>query len=92
MTTAYWYDNDNEMFAVVWKDNNNVKFMSNHQDVNPNKNVKRWSRQKKKEVAIQQPRSIANCNESMGGVDKMDWHINKYRIKILGKMALSNFH
>ena len=37
------------------------------------------------QVTVEQPNCIAEYNTNMGGVDKMDWMINKYRIKIRGK-------
>ena len=49
--------------------------------------MKRWSRQNKKQVTLNQPKCIADYNSHMGGVDKMDWLINKYRIKIRAKQC-----
>ena len=81
----YRMDSNSDIVAVVWKDNNNVKMLSNHQGTLPAQNVKRWSRQNKKQVTLNQPKCIADYNSHMGGVDKMDWLINKYRIKIRAK-------
>ena len=39
----------------------------------------------KMQITVEQPNSIAEYNTYMGGDDKMDWVINKYRIKIHGK-------
>ena len=38
-----------------------------------------------KQVTLNQPKYIADYNSHMDGVDKMDWLINKYRIKIRAK-------
>lgn len=81
----YRLDVTNKIFATVWKDNNIVKMLSNHQGVEPSENVGRWSRTEKKKVKVQQPFCIHQYNKYMGGVDKLDWNVNKYRIKIRGK-------
>ena len=78
-------DSKSDIFAVVWKDNNNVKMLCNHQGTLPVQKVKRWSRQNKKQVTLNQPKCIADYNSHMGGVDKMDWLINKHKIKIQAK-------
>lgn len=100
----YRYDEINEIFCLVWKDNSIVKMLSNHLEVLPLGRVQRWSRTEKKQVLIPQPNAIANYNKNMGGVDKLDWNIQKYRTKIRGKkwyfpiftnavdMALVNAH
>ena len=81
----YQMDSKSDIFAVVWKDNNNVKMLSNHQGTLPVQKVKRSSRQNKKQVTLNQPKCIADYNSHKGGVDKMEWLINKYRIKIRAK-------
>ena len=81
----YRMDSKSDIFAVVWKDNNNVKMLSNHQGTLPAQKVKTWTKQNKKQATLNQPKSIADYNSQMGGVDKMDWLINKYRIKIRAK-------
>ena len=81
----YRMDSNGDIFAVVWKDNNNVKILSNHQGTLPAQKVRRWSRRNKKQVTLNQPKCITYYNSHMGGVDKMDWLINKYRIKIRAK-------
>ena len=81
----YMFDRNNDIFATVWKDNNNVKLLSNYRGSQPTQKVKRWSKQKKMQVTVEQPKCLAEYNSYMGGVDKMDWMINKYRIKIRGK-------
>ena len=81
----YRMNSNSDIFAVVWKDNNNVKMLSNHQGTLPAQKVRRWIRQNKKQVILNQPKCIADYNSHMGGVDQMDWLINKYRIKIRTK-------
>ncbi|CAK9801055.1 PiggyBac transposable element-derived protein 3 [Anthophora plagiata] len=81
----YRFDMNNEIFCVVWKDNKCVKVLSNHQGIQPLTNVTRWSKSEKQQIKIDQPYCISNYNKFMGGVDKLDWNVNKYRIKIRGK-------
>lgn len=59
--------------------------LSNHEYVEPFSKVKRYCRKEKKHIEILQPDVIKNYNKYMGGVDKLDWHVQKYRIKIRGK-------
>ncbi|XP_017795699.1 PREDICTED: piggyBac transposable element-derived protein 3-like [Habropoda laboriosa] len=82
---VYRFDMNNEIFCVVWKDNKCVKVLSNHQGIQPLNNVTRWSKSEKKQIKIDQPYCISNYNKFMGGIDKLDWNVNKYRIKIRGK-------
>lgn len=81
----YKFDTNNEVLALIWKDNNAVKMLSNHQSIAPLAAVKRYSKTEKKYVDLLQPNLIGEYNKYMGGVDKLDWHVQKYRIKIRGK-------
>ncbi|XP_035227615.1 piggyBac transposable element-derived protein 3-like [Stegodyphus dumicola] len=47
--------------------------------------MKRWSRTEKKDIQVPQPKLISEYNKYMGGVYKMDWNVQKYRIRIRGK-------
>ena len=47
--------------------------------------MKRFSRAHKKDIQVPQPKLIAEYNGNMGGVDKMDWNVQKYRIRVRGK-------
>ncbi|XP_056637682.1 piggyBac transposable element-derived protein 3-like [Diorhabda sublineata] len=84
-TFDYRFDKNNDIFAVTSKDNNIVKLLSNHQGLDPIHFVSRYSRTDKKTVAVPLTSCISNYNKYMGGVVKLDWLINKYRIKILSK-------
>lgn len=84
-TYDYRFDENNDIFAVTWKDNNIVKVLSNHQGLEPIHHVSRYSRTDKKPATVPQPKCISDYNKYMGGVDKLDWLVNKYRIKIRGK-------
>lgn len=84
-TYDFVHDRESHVFAVSWKDNNTVKVMSNNEGLEPIQKVNRWSRNEKKYVKVDQPYCISSYNKSMGGVDRMDWYVNRYRIKIKGK-------
>lgn len=48
----YRFEKNTEIMAVMWKDNNCVKLLSNHETVHPVRHVKRWSKAEKKEVQV----------------------------------------
>ncbi|KAF6215702.1 hypothetical protein GE061_000033 [Apolygus lucorum] len=80
----YRFDDTNDIMLVTWKDNNIVRVM-NCQGVEKVEKVKRWSKEKKSMVPVPRPKCISSYNKYMGGVDKLDWLVNEYRIKIRGK-------
>ncbi len=47
--------------------------------------MKRCNRVEKKDILVPQPNLIADYNTHMGGVDKMDQNVQKYRIRNRGK-------
>lgn len=73
------------IIVVRWKDNNVVTMVSNCTGVNPLATVKRWSTLEKQKIAVPQPHTIATYNKVMGGTDRMDENISKYRIGFRGK-------
>ncbi|KAK9703448.1 Transposase IS4 [Popillia japonica] len=73
------------IIALKWNDNNIVCCLSNEAGVNPIHSTKRYSRKDKKIVQISQPHVISLYNRNMGGVDRSDENIAKYRISIRGK-------
>lgn len=81
----YCFDGENEVLFVKWYDNSCVTMGTNHQKIDPLTSTKRWSSASKKEVQIPQPHVISSYNKFMGGVDKLDWLIQKYRIAIRSK-------
>ena len=50
--------------------------------VEPIDQVRRWSEFSKKHIMIDRPHSIGVYNNYMGGVDKIDYLISLYRIKV----------
>lgn len=81
----YFYDEANSIFALTWNDNSCVKLMSNYLGLQPLEKVKRYSKKEKKECRIDRPNIVGQYNKYMGGVDKLDWNVQKYRIKFRGK-------
>ena len=81
----YSFDKINQVFGLVCKDNNTVKMLSNHQEVLPLHRASRWSKAEKRQLSIPQPDAVHHYNKDMGGVNKLDWLIQKYRIKIRAK-------
>ena len=53
--------------------------------VAPPQIAKRWSRAEAKRVEISQPFMVKHYNQTMGGVDRMDHNVDKYRISIRSK-------
>lgn len=68
----YRVDSDSEVIVCRSVDNGVVTFISNAHGVEPTQQVKRYSREKKAKVAVNQRLSIAKHNANMGGVDRMD--------------------
>lgn len=67
--------------AVIWKDNKAVKLVSTYCGELPKTKVKRFDRSKKKEIEIDCPQLVTEYNHNMGGVDLLDSHIGRYKIK-----------
>ena len=59
-----------------------VNVVSNKVGVHPLQTAKRWSRTESKQVTIPQPFMIRHYNSTMGGVDRTDQNIGKYRTVI----------
>ncbi|XP_036337526.1 piggyBac transposable element-derived protein 3-like, partial [Rhagoletis pomonella] len=76
---------DQNIIAVKWHDNNMVCLISNFAGLAPIHAVKRYSRQQKKNIQVEQPHLINMYNANMGGVDRSDQNISLYRISIRGK-------
>ena len=74
-----------EKAVVVWKDNGAVIMASNCFGSEPIQKAKRWDRKEKKEVSVDMPYVFHKYNTSMGGTDRQDQNVNKYRISICTK-------
>lgn len=78
-------DKENEIFLVRWHDNSVVTVATNVGTLEPLVNTKRYNRKEKKQEIVQQPNTIFQYNQGMGGVDLHDNAIANYRIRIRGK-------
>jgi len=71
--------------VIAWHDNTVVTVASNCVSVDPVQTVKRYSRQEKKKIDVSCPYAVCHYNSSMGGVDRMDANVSKWRISVRGK-------
>ena len=81
-TLDYRLDRKSRMLAVRWNDNNVVTLLSNCFGVQPVTQIKRWSASEKKHIRIPMQNLISQYNRFMGGTDRMDQNIAKFRINI----------
>ena len=84
-STDYCLDTTNNILVVQWNDNSIVRMASNCDSAFPLGQTRRWSRQQGKHVLIDQPDINRQYNATMGGVDRADQNINKYRISMRTK-------
>ena len=82
---AHTSNQGTEKAVVVGKDNGAVIMTSNCFVSEPIQKAKRWDRKEKKEVSVDMPYVVHKYNTSMGGTDRQDQNVNKYRISIRTK-------
>ena len=76
---------DGSMILVRWQDNATVTLAStSYGDLPPSK-VRRYSRENKQHVNVDQPHVVGQYNRMMGGTDRMDQNVNHCRIAVKGK-------
>ena len=78
-------DATGHLILCEWNDNSVVSVVSNCHPVHPLHNAARWSRGEQERINIQQPNLIFKYNKTMGGTDRMDQNIAKYRSSIRSK-------
>ena len=78
-------DRETQLQLVAWKDNKVVVVLSNACGIEPISSVERYSRKDRKRMQIPCPKAIKIYNNTMGGVDRSDQNVGKYRINIRGK-------
>ena len=81
----YTLDRRDNILVTEWNDNSVVMMATNCDPVAPLGNVRRWSRQQRQFINIQQPYINRVYNATMGGVDRADQNISKYRITMRTK-------
>lgn len=74
-----------DIILTRWKDNSAVTLASTGYGDEPVRPVRRYSRTERKNVSVSRPHVVAKYNESMGGTDRMDQHINHARVSVGGK-------
>ena len=84
-TYDYRFDKQNEVFLVKWHDNSLVTMGTNFQSFLPLESAKRWCNKENKEIHIPQHQLVMQYNQYMGGVDHLDWLIQKFRTGIRSK-------
>lgn len=74
--------NEGKVVLTKWYDNKGVVVASNFIAAGNVQNCKRWDKHRKQFIDVPRPEAIKLYNESMGGVDKLDFLISLYRIFI----------
>uniref|UniRef100_A0A8C4DNN4 PiggyBac transposable element-derived protein domain-containing protein n=1 Tax=Dicentrarchus labrax TaxID=13489 RepID=A0A8C4DNN4_DICLA len=75
----YRVDNEAEVAVVKWSDNKAVTLASSCAAISPLKEVRRFSRQERRRVAVPCPNIVSQYNVHMGGVDLADMMVALYR-------------
>ena len=76
---------DKKVTVVAWHDNREVYLASNAHKSLPKSKVERFDAKAQKRILVPQPASFSKYNKGMGGVDRSDQNIAKYRISMRGK-------
>ena len=84
-TYDYATDSKSGLIAVRWNDNSIVSLVSNKVGLHPIQAANRWSRSERRRIDVPQPFIIKHYNKTMGGIDRMDQNIDKYRVAIRSK-------
>lgn len=78
-------DTKDEIIVCRWNDNSVVNVCWNGVGTEPISMATRYSAKEKKGIQIKQPHLVKVYNEHMGGVDRVDLNVPKYRTAIRGK-------
>ncbi|XP_045505807.1 piggyBac transposable element-derived protein 3-like [Colias croceus] len=71
-----------DISAVSWKDNKQVVLASTYVGAEPVETIHRYDKKLKRKIEIACPKLVKEYNAHMGGVDLMDSHLGRYRIRI----------
>lgn len=74
-----------DMTAISWKDNKQVVLLSTYVGADPVGVIERFDKKMKKRVPVTCPKIIREYNAHMGGVDLMDSHLGRYKIRVKTK-------
>lgn len=69
-----------DVSMVKWYDNKPVVLASNFTSIGEMDEVKRWNKSERQYVNVRRPEIVRLYNQSMGGVDKLDFLVSLYRI------------
>ena len=69
-------------------DNAVVSVASTVHTNNDSSKVKRYSKSEKMNVEVDCPKIVQEYNQHMGGTDRQDQNVNKYRIALRGKKVV----
>ena len=75
-----------EKVVVDWEDNGAVIIASNVFSYEPIQKVAKWDQKEKKEVFVDMLYVVYEHDTSMGGTDRKDQNVNKYRIPMPTKI------
>lgn len=84
-TAEFASDKVNKIMVCRWMDNAVVSVASTVHTSNASSKVRRYSKSEKQNVEIDCPKIVQEYNQHMGGTDRQDQNVNKYRIAIRGK-------
>lgn len=73
---------DGKVVLTKWFDNRAVVMASNFLGVGEEDEVGRWEKSERAYVRIKRPEVVQRYNQAMGGVDKLDQLVSRYRIHI----------
>ena len=73
-------DNNATIAFVRWKDNKMLTVLSSKYGLNPTEKAKRYIKEKKSSVNIEQTHSVKKYNKTKCGVDHLDQNIATYMI------------
>ena len=87
-TAEFATDKVNKIVVCRWMDNSVILVASTIYTNDALCKVRPYSQSEKKNVEVDCPKMIQEYNKHMGGTDRQDQNINKYRIAFRGKKVV----
>ena len=78
----YRFNSANKIVITRWNNNTVVTLVSNCQTVNPIGKAKRYSKEERRIIEVDEPYAFRYYNQNMGRVDRMDQNITSYKITV----------